>query len=125
MARRSLLSVAVVVPNLDKAVRRYDAEFMRKSIVNPGAYIEKGQGGSIGGKEPYGTEMPAYGPKEQPPQKWGGAAGGGPGRVRDAGGEERVASRVADAPSSSRSRRSCRAKELEGVLASVVSRTGG
>ena len=63
MPRRSLLSVAVVAPNLDKAVRRYDAEFMRESIVNPGAYIEKGQGGSIGGKEPYGTEMPAYGPR--------------------------------------------------------------
>ena len=43
---------------------------MRESIVNPGAYIEKGRGGSIGGKEPYGTEMPAYGPRGQPPQKW-------------------------------------------------------
>ena len=58
-----------VGPNLDKAVRRYDAEFIQESIVKPEAYIEKGQGGSIGGKEPYGTEMPAYGPEEQPPQK--------------------------------------------------------
>lgn len=58
-----------VGPNLDQAVRKYDADFIRESIVEPGAYVEKGQGGSIGGKEPYGTPMPAYGPDEDPPQK--------------------------------------------------------
>ena len=56
-----------VGPNLDKAVQKYDADFIRESIVNPGAYIEKGEAGSIGGTNPYGTRMPAYGPDEDPP----------------------------------------------------------
>ena len=57
-----------VGPNLDRAAELYDAAFMRESLVDPKAFIEKGESGSIGGKEPYGTRMPAYGPDEDPPQ---------------------------------------------------------
>lgn len=56
-----------VGPNLDKAVEMYPPEFLRESIVDPQAYIEKGEAGSIGGKNPYGSRMPAYGPDESPP----------------------------------------------------------
>jgi mono/diheme cytochrome c family protein len=58
-----------VGPNLDEAAKRYDAEFLRESIVEPDAYIEKGEAGSIGGAGEYVTEMPAYGPDEKPPGK--------------------------------------------------------
>ncbi len=49
-------------PNLDEVVRRYDAAFIRESIVDPAAYIEKGVGGSIGGDRSYADIMPAFGP---------------------------------------------------------------
>ncbi len=51
-----------VGPNLDEAVRRYDAAFVRESIVDPQAYIERGAGGSIGGDRSYNDIMPAFGP---------------------------------------------------------------
>ena len=56
-----------VGPNLDEAAERYDAAFLRESIVQPDAFIEKGESGSIGGGREYATEMPAYGPEEKPP----------------------------------------------------------
>lgn len=49
-------------PNLDAVVKKYDDAFIRKSIVDPGAYIEKGSGGSLGGDKPYRVPMPASGP---------------------------------------------------------------
>ncbi len=58
-----------VGPNLDEVAAEYDAAFIRESIVDPQAFIEKGSGGSIGGETEYGTEMPAYGPDETPPQQ--------------------------------------------------------
>ena len=58
-----------VGPNLDRAAEMYDAAFMRESLVDPKAFIEKGASGSIGGTEPYRTRMPAYGPDENPPQR--------------------------------------------------------
>lgn len=57
-----------VGPNLDDAVAMYDTEFITESIVDPQAYIETGSAGEIGGEDEYGTEMPAYGPDEDPPQ---------------------------------------------------------
>ena len=56
-----------VGPNLDEAVAMYPPEFLRESIVDPQAYIENGEAGSIGGTKPYGSRMPAYGPEESPP----------------------------------------------------------
>jgi mono/diheme cytochrome c family protein len=58
-----------VGPNLDEAAKMYPAEFMRESIVDPKAFIEKGTSGSIGGDQEYGTAMPAYGPEELAQQK--------------------------------------------------------
>jgi mono/diheme cytochrome c family protein len=58
-----------VGPNLDEAAKMYPPEFLRESIVDPKAYIEKGTSGSIGGDETYGTAMPAYGPEEIAQQK--------------------------------------------------------
>ncbi len=58
-----------VGPNLDEVAAMYDAEFIRESITDPQAFIEKGSGGEIGGEMEYGTEMPAYGPDETPPQQ--------------------------------------------------------
>jgi len=58
-----------VGPNLDEATKMYPAEFIRESIVDPKAYVEKGTSGSIGGDETYGTAMPAYGPEELAQQK--------------------------------------------------------
>jgi mono/diheme cytochrome c family protein len=57
-----------VGPNLDEVAKRYDAKFIRTSITNPSAYLEKGESGSIGGTRSYSNSMPAYGPKELPPQ---------------------------------------------------------
>lgn len=54
-------------PNLNEVARRYDAAFIRRSIVDPQAYREKGESGRIGGTRSYGS-MPAYGPDEDPPQ---------------------------------------------------------
>jgi cytochrome c551/c552 len=57
-----------VGPDLDLVAKKYDAAFMRRSIVKPGEYLEKGSEGKIGGKESYGFSMPPYGPEELPPQ---------------------------------------------------------
>jgi mono/diheme cytochrome c family protein len=54
-----------VGPNLDQVVARYDAAFVRESLVDPQAYIEKGMAGSIGGDQEYGTLMPSYGPDSE------------------------------------------------------------
>ena len=51
-----------VAPNLDAVVAKYDEAFVRESIVNPNAFIEKGAGGTIGKGAPYRASMPAYGP---------------------------------------------------------------
>ena len=48
-------------PNLDEVARRYDAPFIRESIVDPSAYIEKGVSGSIGGGTSYRNIMLAFG----------------------------------------------------------------
>lgn len=58
-----------VGPNLDAVAKKYDAEFIRTSIVEPGAYLEKGESGAIGGTRSYSNSMPAYGPSELPPQQ--------------------------------------------------------
>ncbi|MEX1356997.1 MAG: cytochrome c [Gaiellaceae bacterium] len=58
-------------PNLDDVAAMYDAEFIRDSITDPSAYIEKGASGSIGGDEEYGTPMPAFGPEANEPRKLG------------------------------------------------------
>jgi cytochrome c551/c552 len=57
-----------VGPNLDEVARLYDADFIRESITDPGAYIEKGASGSIEGDEEYGTPMPAFGPDAAEPR---------------------------------------------------------
>jgi mono/diheme cytochrome c family protein len=57
-----------VGPDLDLVAKKYDAAFIRRSIVKPGEYLEKGSEGKIGGKESYGFSMPPYGPEELPPQ---------------------------------------------------------
>ncbi len=52
-------------PSLDQVVRAYDAGFIRESIIDPSAYIEKmksGVPGSIKGETPYRDTMPATGP---------------------------------------------------------------
>ena len=52
-----------VGPNLDQVVKRYDADFIRTSLVDPQAYIEAGSGGSIGGEKRYRQiDMPSFGP---------------------------------------------------------------
>ncbi len=56
-------SIRNVGPNLDQVVERYDADFIRTSLVDPQAYIEAGSGGSIGGEKRYQQiEMPSFGP---------------------------------------------------------------
>jgi mono/diheme cytochrome c family protein len=49
-------------PNLDDVASRYDAAFIRQSIVDPSAYIERGAEGSIGGDRSYRNIMLAFGP---------------------------------------------------------------
>jgi mono/diheme cytochrome c family protein len=55
-------------PNLDEVVRRYDAAFIRESIVDPEAFVEKGVEGSIGGDRIYRDIMPAFGPNPETEQ---------------------------------------------------------
>jgi mono/diheme cytochrome c family protein len=56
-----------VGPNLDLVVAKYDATFIKESIVNPEAFTEKvgEEPGSIGGEgdRPYHAAMPVFGPK--------------------------------------------------------------
>ena len=54
-------------PRLDLAGRTYDAPFIRRSIVEPRAYIEKGESGSIGGTVEYRTHMPTFGAAQDAP----------------------------------------------------------
>ena len=56
-------------PNLDRVAEKYDAAFIRRSITNPGEFLEKGSEGKIGGARSYSNTMPAYGPDELPPQQ--------------------------------------------------------
>jgi cytochrome c2 len=56
-------SIRNVGPNLDQVVEKYDANFIRTSLIDPQAYIEAGSGGSIGGEKLYTQiEMPSFGP---------------------------------------------------------------
>jgi mono/diheme cytochrome c family protein len=57
-----------VGPDLDLVAQMYDGAFIRDSIINPQAYIEKGQSGSIGGDREYPSPMPAWGPGKNPPR---------------------------------------------------------
>ena len=54
-------------PRLDLVGRTYDTVFIRRSIVEPAAYTEKGESGSIGGTVEYRTHMPTFGPAQGPP----------------------------------------------------------
>ena len=54
-------------PRLDLVGRTYDAAFIRRSIIEPSAYVENGEGGSIGGTIEYRTRMPTFGPERGPP----------------------------------------------------------
>jgi mono/diheme cytochrome c family protein len=54
-------------PRLDLAGRTYDSAFIRRSIVEPAAYVEKGESGSIGGTAEYRTHMPSFGPAQEAP----------------------------------------------------------
>lgn len=56
-------------PDLDLVAARYDAAFIRHSIEKPGDYLERGSEGKIGGTDRYAWSMPAYGPRELPPQQ--------------------------------------------------------
>ena len=58
-----------VGPDVDLVAAKYDAAFIRKSIVDPLAFLEKGSEGKIGGSRSYSDSMPAYGPSELPPQQ--------------------------------------------------------
>jgi mono/diheme cytochrome c family protein len=49
-------------PNLDLVAKRYDTDFIRTSILDPEAFVEKGSGGKIGGDTSYPAIMTAYGP---------------------------------------------------------------
>ena len=50
-------------PDLDLVVETYDDAFVRKSIEDPAAFIEKvgPEPGSIGGDQPYHATMPSFG----------------------------------------------------------------
>jgi mono/diheme cytochrome c family protein len=50
-------------PNLDLVVETYDEAFIKKSIEDPAAFIEKvgPEPGSIGGDQPYHATMPSFG----------------------------------------------------------------
>jgi mono/diheme cytochrome c family protein len=54
-------------PRLDLVGRTYDGAFIRRSLVDPAAYTEKGESGSIGGTVEYRTRMPTFGPEQGPP----------------------------------------------------------
>jgi len=58
-------SDGLVGPNLDEVVAKYDPAFVRESIVDPGAFIETGEAGSIGGEEEYDNVMPSYAPDSE------------------------------------------------------------
>jgi hypothetical protein len=46
--------------------KKYDADFIRTSLVDPQAYIETGSGGSIGGDKLYQQiRMPSFGPNAE------------------------------------------------------------
>lgn len=55
-------------PRLDVVGRTYDAAFIRRSLIDPSAYVEKGESGSIGGTVEYRTRMPTFGPEQDPPR---------------------------------------------------------
>jgi mono/diheme cytochrome c family protein len=58
-----------VGPNLDLVVDTYDDAFVKKSIEDPAAYIEKvgPEPGSIGGDQPYHATMPSFGSNADTP----------------------------------------------------------
>jgi mono/diheme cytochrome c family protein len=58
-------------PNLDLVVDTYDEAFIRKSIEDPAAFIEKvgPEPGSIGGDNPYHATMPSFGADADTPDQ--------------------------------------------------------
>jgi mono/diheme cytochrome c family protein len=58
-------------PNLDLVVDAYDEAFIRKSIEDPAAFIEKvgPEPGSIGGDNPYHATMPSFGADADTPDQ--------------------------------------------------------
>jgi mono/diheme cytochrome c family protein len=58
-------------PNLDLVVATYDDAFVKKSIEDPAAYIEKvgPEPGSIGGDQPYHATMPSFGSNADTPDQ--------------------------------------------------------
>jgi mono/diheme cytochrome c family protein len=58
-------------PNLDLVVDTYDEAFVRKSIEDPAAFIEKvgPEPGSIGGDQPYHATMPSFGTDADTPDQ--------------------------------------------------------
>ena len=58
-------------PNLDLVVETYDEAFVKKSIEDPAAFIEKvgPEPGSIGGDQPYHATMPSFGADADTPDQ--------------------------------------------------------
>jgi mono/diheme cytochrome c family protein len=58
-------------PNLDLVVETYDKAFVKKSIEDPAAFIEKvgPEPGSIGGDQPYHATMPSFGADADTPDQ--------------------------------------------------------
>ena len=58
-------------PNLDLVVEKYDDAFIKQSIEDPAAFIEKvgPEPGSIGGDQPYHATMPSFGADADTPDQ--------------------------------------------------------
>jgi cytochrome c551/c552 len=58
-------------PNLDLVVEKYDEAFIKKSIEDPAAFIEKvgPEPGSIDGDQPYHATMPSFGADADTPDQ--------------------------------------------------------
>jgi mono/diheme cytochrome c family protein len=58
-------------PSLDLVVETYDEAFVKKSIEDPAAFIEKvgPEPGSIGGDQPYHATMPSFGADADTPDQ--------------------------------------------------------
>jgi cytochrome c551/c552 len=64
-------TMKTIGPNLDLVVDTYDEAFIRKSIEDPAAFIEKvgPEPGSIGGDHPYHATMPSFGADADTPDQ--------------------------------------------------------
>ena len=58
-------------PNLDLVVDTYDEAFIKRSIEDPAAFLEKvgPEPGSIGGDQPYHATMPSFGAEADTPDQ--------------------------------------------------------